>query len=141
MTSLMDYLALTCAQPRKCWATMTVTARMSPWCPEGLASSLSLTAASGTFDPVCFLPTVHGSSLSLVSSTSSIYSTVSLSHCQWLCLHTHVLLSSLSGVMIGIPAVESSPIIKGSTLRRKRFEIHMTAVITSPLELGRGLSG
>lgn len=37
----MDYLALTCAQPRKYWATMTVTARMSPWCPEGLASSLS----------------------------------------------------------------------------------------------------
>ncbi|KAM7330761.1 hypothetical protein ACRRTK_009950 [Alexandromys fortis] len=33
-------------------------------------------AASGTFDPVCFLPTVHGSSLSLVSSTSSIYSTI-----------------------------------------------------------------
>ncbi|KAH0517238.1 Neuron navigator 2 [Microtus ochrogaster] len=33
-------------------------------------------AASGTFDPVCFFPTVHGSSLSLVSSTSSIYSTI-----------------------------------------------------------------
>lgn len=135
-------MALTCAQSRKCWAMMTVTARTSPWCPEGLASSLSsLSAASCTFDPVCFLPTVHGSSLSLVSSTSSIYSTVSLSHRQWLCLHTHVLLSSLSGVMISIPAVESSPIIKGSTLRRKRFEIHKTTVITSPLGLGRGLSG
>lgn len=89
-------------------------------CP--LPRLFSFMAAGLGFDPVYLLPTVHGSSLSLVSSTSSIYSTVSLSQCWVARLGAHILSSTVPSLIMSICSSESVPIMKRNSSGRKRFK-------------------